>query len=330
MAKTTQSKSECWELNRDGKQHYYLAVPDMVSFYLPSESWRVFQTTVRRILANDSHSLSFVCFQPARDQHRLLLSAGYLPSKQAAHLSELRHFFRFLYAQRDRLTFWLASSVTDSFFELMLCCQKIWFYQPTVFLGFPEWERGFPPLGGVCELSWHAGDLKKSFWQKNKIFRPWMASESTALGLEWIAEPVFYQWLKEQQMTPGTEAGLKTKSHSVGYPFPWISLLSGQKANKGGCVAKPEWLAAIFSQSPNMRPQKKIVHSFTEVSWDILWYRKDQENSHSDYDHCRDLLNVWSEVLHLGATPSSCDQGNSQLLFRHFGSESSLLLDHQD
>ena len=311
--------------------HYYVRLPHCASLYVPSAELAAWRQAVEAVLtAHPDNSLSFVSDGWQGDDWHILRSHILLSQSTLAHLSELRQFFARLFSQRHRLEFWATSLVIDSFFELMLCCHRVLHGDPLAMVGFSEWQRGFAPLGGVCELRLSAGCERKNFWQKTSWMRVWNAPSSWSIQV--IPAPMLHHELRRLGVDYWMENPSSTWTHRAScWKARWL---------RGGHFNSHQlkWMKTLLTQALQPKPvshiQTKWQSLLKEESWELMWQQSQNSSSSppeesestleqsADTDdavdavdevivkYLKELMYGWHRVLMLGATPHG-DYGES-------------------
>ena len=157
------------------KKHHYLVFPKLDSLYLPSKKLLDLIHHVKTLInRKEDHIIYFLTTGSLDDNWMKLLSYDqYFASEIITHLIKLRDFFKLIYNNKNRFVFCGEGSIHGSFFELYLCVGLRYIANENALFGFSEWNKGYFPAGGVCEVLHHQGLIKKSFWNKYTVFTPY-------------------------------------------------------------------------------------------------------------------------------------------------------------
>ena len=281
--------------------HLYMGICKGGSLYCPSEHFVDWSSQILDWLKSQPEStICFVADEAASDHWRSLRSYVMFSDEVISHLSALRKFFVQLFTYRHRLEFWALSSVTDSVCELMLCCQDVVCGDPVSMVGFSEWERGYVPLGGVCELRVSAGLEKKSMWQKSSVYRVWDAPRSWNIRM--IPAQALLRVLKDQQQIQLQPSSVGDKWGSPArrwQPLQW----GGDHLNPQRLKTMALVLRSAFSRGGHLSVEKKWRSSLKEQSWEMFWSSRSSPHHRSD-SQIRQLITSWQQALLLSSSPS--------------------------
>ena len=309
MAKDERSKSDMLVARSHHEGHYYLRVPDLRSLYLPSKEFDAWKNELEDLLdlVAPRGSVSLLLSR-CHDDWSLLTTHHLLSATALDHLIELRGFFAKLFAVRDRLELWAPSSVVDSYCELMLCCGRVWLSDPLGYVGFGEWEKGFAPLGGACELRCDHGLEKKSFWLKNTLFRVWQAPKNWQIRL--ASPDLISEWLDLYDLGAGLMDGAK--------PAPRFDplLLGGSHLSLQDLGRMKDLLIPALNVRSTGRSEKKWQGAMSESLWDPFW-RKDASSASESDELLRSkitcLIHGWHQVSLLGSAPGGLSSHDMEL-----------------
>lgn len=305
MAKDERKKSDMLVARSHHDSHYYLRVPDLRSLYLPSKKFDDWKKKLEDLLdlVAPRGSVSLILSR-SRDDWSHLTTHHLLSATTLDHLVELREFFARLFAVRDRLELWAASSVVDSYCELMLCCGRVWLSDPLGYVGFSEWERGFVPLGGVCELRSDHGLEKKSFWLKNTLFRVWQAPKNWQIHM--ASSALISEWLDIY--------GLGANLMDEAKPAPRFDplLLGGSHLSLQDLDQMKNLLIPALNARSTGR-EKKWHGASNENLWEVFWRKDTLPDGDHRHSKITRLIHGWHQASLLGAAPGGLNCHNREL-----------------
>lgn len=306
-------------------RHYFMRLPQGDSAYLPSAPLTAWQHEVNKVLsAHKDNTISFVSEDIRCDNWTALSSHQMLSQHIFSHLHDWRAFVAQLFAERERLEFWSTAAVIDSWCEVMLCCHRVLHGDPLAQVGFTEWQRGFVPLAGVCELRVAAGFERKSLWQQTASTYVWQAPKSWSIqmvpmallrhelarrGMEHIGEPGVSGWSWPAAAQPESFLG---GGHYNAAGLMWSQTLLGKalqdRFNSGKLDRWQGWLKEhtheLFWERPKRESTTPVIHELSSS----------EGSASQDHGYLQELIYSWHRSFMLGATPQhglSCLDGVS-------------------